>query len=319
MNIAEILKYCPEGTKLYSLIDGEVTLKSVNIAEQYPIETVKDDFRNNYYTKDGLFFSGCPNGECLLFPSKDQRDWNKFRLPANDGDIMMLPKEEKAFIFKKYIERVEGSGVLHADHYCGINQDNDFIVKVKDFYWTRDFIVPASEKAKKELFDRITKEGYKWDNKKLKLEKIQIKCPFQVGDVIEDKYENFYLVTRFDSQNNVVAYDTKFNIEITFCWEQIKITSPARKMEYYKYLAKNGFVFDGIALVKYSFKPFDKVLMRDKGKEWRAKFFSKIIYLVSSKSFVFQSIEDSIFEECIPYEGNEHLFETNDDCIKEQC
>lgn len=172
MNIAEILKYCPEGTKLYSTIYGEVVLRNVYIDKKYPIEAVTCNSTIVVFTKEGHYMKSCPNTECILFPSKDQRDWNKFRIPAKAGDIMMLPKEEKAFIFKKYVERIEGSGVLCADHYCGINQDNDFIVKAKDFYWTNDFIVPASEKAKKELFDRITKEGYKWNNKKLKLEKI---------------------------------------------------------------------------------------------------------------------------------------------------
>lgn len=37
MNIAEILKYCPKGTKLYSTIFGEVTLNKIDIHEKYPI------------------------------------------------------------------------------------------------------------------------------------------------------------------------------------------------------------------------------------------------------------------------------------------
>lgn len=178
MDIAEILKYCPEGTKLYSLIDGEVTLKSVNIAEQYPIETVKDDFRNNYYTKDGLFFSDRPNGECLLFPSKDQRDWNKFRIPIKKGDIMMQIDGTSPFIV---------TGEMHKDispmYICGINTLGKLQISFNEGGWTSKFYIPASEEAKKELFDKMAKAGYTWNAKTLKLEKIEPKYrPFRTKE-----------------------------------------------------------------------------------------------------------------------------------------
>ena len=38
MNIANLLKYCPKGTTLYSLVDGEVTLESICNTGQYHIE-----------------------------------------------------------------------------------------------------------------------------------------------------------------------------------------------------------------------------------------------------------------------------------------
>lgn len=37
MNIAEILKYCPKGTKLYSTVVGEVTLDKIDKDEKYPM------------------------------------------------------------------------------------------------------------------------------------------------------------------------------------------------------------------------------------------------------------------------------------------
>ena len=37
MNIAEILRHCPKGTKLYSTVFGEVTLDEVDIHDIYPI------------------------------------------------------------------------------------------------------------------------------------------------------------------------------------------------------------------------------------------------------------------------------------------
>ena len=77
LNLVEILKDCPEGTKLYSPIIGEVEFKRIKYCE-YPIVTCsKNGNRILSFTKDGLFF---PEGECImLFPSKEQRDWSKFK------------------------------------------------------------------------------------------------------------------------------------------------------------------------------------------------------------------------------------------------
>lgn len=78
LNLVEILKDCPEGTKLYSPIIGEVEFKRIKYCE-YPIVTCsKNGNRILSFTKDGLFFS---EGECImLFPSKNQRDWSKFKI-----------------------------------------------------------------------------------------------------------------------------------------------------------------------------------------------------------------------------------------------
>ena len=78
INLAVILSNYPKGTKLYSTIHGVVELVSaVTVDMDYPI-TVTD--KNNYFitfTRDGKFDKHY-DGECVLFPSKEQRDWNKF-------------------------------------------------------------------------------------------------------------------------------------------------------------------------------------------------------------------------------------------------
>ena len=79
LNLIEILKDCPEGTKLYSPIIGEVEFKRIKYCE-YPIVTCsKNGNRILSFTKEGLFFPEGVQGECImLFPSKEQRDWSKF-------------------------------------------------------------------------------------------------------------------------------------------------------------------------------------------------------------------------------------------------
>lgn len=82
MNIAEILKKCPKGTKLYSSLYGEVELVKVKDNTIYPIVVSCLEFENYImkFDKDGHKLTA--HKEPTLFPSKDQRDWSKFG--AND-------------------------------------------------------------------------------------------------------------------------------------------------------------------------------------------------------------------------------------------
>ena len=72
MNIAEILKSVPKGTKLYSPIFGEVELSKVDSIFIY---IKHDDFTARFHS-DGKYTK---NGECMLFPSRKDRDWNTFK------------------------------------------------------------------------------------------------------------------------------------------------------------------------------------------------------------------------------------------------
>ena len=79
INLVELLKDCRKGTKFYSPICGEVEFVTIGgiFASNYPIKTTNniDDF---YFTKEGYYnMNGTP--ECLLFPSKDQRNWNVWK------------------------------------------------------------------------------------------------------------------------------------------------------------------------------------------------------------------------------------------------
>ena len=80
LNLVEILKDCPVGTKLYSPLYGDVELLSVtqNNGGEYPIEIKINETSYEYFTIDGRVFAEY-DGECLLFPSKEQRDWSKFK------------------------------------------------------------------------------------------------------------------------------------------------------------------------------------------------------------------------------------------------
>ena len=83
IDLTKILEGCPKGTKFYSLIFEEVSFVEIhNHYDKYPIELQAynkyTDFTVTFfYCSDGRNNYGF-DGECTLFPSKDQRDWSKF-------------------------------------------------------------------------------------------------------------------------------------------------------------------------------------------------------------------------------------------------
>ena len=82
INLTKILKDCPEGTEFYHAAYGRVYFICIDLNRTYPIrlsfsQEISDDVG---VTSKGLINNN-HNGECLLFPSKDQRDWSKFTAP----------------------------------------------------------------------------------------------------------------------------------------------------------------------------------------------------------------------------------------------
>jgi len=78
LNLLEILKDAPKGTRLYSTIWGYVELREVL---SYSV-ICKDNggMEWDFEINGKLLASNTEDGECVLFPSKEQRDWSKFKL-----------------------------------------------------------------------------------------------------------------------------------------------------------------------------------------------------------------------------------------------
>ena len=81
IDLTQILKDCPNGTKLYSLVHGEVEFERIETycRHQYVIIKLKDFLLERINFNGKLYNSYA--GECILFPSRDQRDWSKFTAP----------------------------------------------------------------------------------------------------------------------------------------------------------------------------------------------------------------------------------------------
>lgn len=73
MNIAEILKNVPSDAKLYSTVFGDVRLIGVT-DDDYIMVMIAHGEKVMFY-KDGYYYS---NGECVLFPFKENRVWSPF-------------------------------------------------------------------------------------------------------------------------------------------------------------------------------------------------------------------------------------------------
>ena len=177
-NIAEILKYCPQGMKLYSPICGDCTLYCVSLDEVYSIEVIAcSNDTHQLFTSEGTFLDDQKDAECLLFPSKNQRDWSKFRIPVKRGDIMMFKDKSAVFIVKEYNDTFTKTSVEVSDAY-GIRTNTCIYVEY----------IPASEDMKEKLFKAIDDAGYKWDGENLVKKEHQFK-PFDKVLVRDDDNE----------------------------------------------------------------------------------------------------------------------------------
>lgn len=75
IDLTKILEGCPLGTKFYSPIYGEVEFEG--IYENSGYIKVREEYGTSTFGPDGKSLQR-EAGECLLFPSRDQRDWSRF-------------------------------------------------------------------------------------------------------------------------------------------------------------------------------------------------------------------------------------------------
>lgn len=316
INVAEKLKDCPKGTKLYSTVFGEVEFLRIEIGSlRFPIVVKVLDNEAPYstetFTAEGKWHD-IEQSECLLFPSKDNRDWNKFRIPVKRGDIMMIPNSDHAFITTG--EFTDNASVMFI---CGVDEDNELCINPGNAGWTKGFYIPASEEAKKKLFDKMEAAGYRWNADTLKLEKIEPSM-FKEGDVVVDGQGNLCLVSKVKDSTSIIVMAILYKCGILNIYnntvnrlnKEITLASIEDRNKFYSALVRKGYKYDKEQhkLIKQEFKPFDKVLVRDDiNEKWILSIFS--CYEDEDKDFPYVCLNGR-YCYCIPYEGNEHLLNT---------
>lgn len=172
LNLVDILKNCPKGTKFYSPVYGKIEFIGIETFASNPdpitIKWFKDENTTylEYLRADGTFRG---LGECIIFPSEDQRDWSKWQRPLVDGDVVIYINRDNTksmFIYKEVT--LERKGYYS---YCWFNEI--YGVKAEAQYvgvLDNTVVRLATEEEKQKLFKALEDNGYKWnaDTKKLK-------------------------------------------------------------------------------------------------------------------------------------------------------
>lgn len=110
INLCEILKDCPKGTKFWSPLAGVVIFNGIDKDE---ISVILNDNKIWYIDSDGTqsfgYIANTPitSKEIMLYPSKDQRDWSKWQCPKPKFDPKTLQP------FDRVLARIGGG-----DAYC---------------------------------------------------------------------------------------------------------------------------------------------------------------------------------------------------------
>ena len=309
INIAEILKDKPRGTKLYSILsDGECFLNEASEDSIY----IDIDNRKRFwcFTVYGSTHS-FPNGCVLLFPSREMRDWEKFSWKK--GDVLI---SDCGFvcIFKEWA--------------------SDDYTKFNGCYFDG---MPNAETAKYSKLDNNTAYGYirEIENRcggKLNLETLEIEkqTEFKDGDIVHDVHGyNTYIIKEFSNKHIKIyagltkqygALLHKIGISEIF---HLRLATEEEKQQLFSALAKEDKAWDAekkqiVDLKpKCEFKPMDLCLMKYIGKYnnrgWELCQYAYTEHRVSSSGEqrdFYHAVGGEIYAECIPYKGNEHLLGT---------
>ena len=204
INIAEKLKDCPKGTKLYSPIFGNVSFEGLLDNVVYPIYVVGKNSRQIHFSKDGLFIadSSCSDAECQLFPSREMRDWSKF---FKKGDVAYI---KEANYVTDYAIFESWKNDDYTEFNASIFYGNKFgfaerkVCRTKLYNKANDIL-----KAKLITFIEQYYNG-KYNPDTLQVEPVKPECPFKPFDkvLVRDNNEQEWKINFFSHYNKDVCY-----------------------------------------------------------------------------------------------------------------
>lgn len=291
INIVKLLKDCQRGMELDSVMFNNATLWKVEEGAQFPI-AIKVGIDDIYFlTEYGEWNDGDINAKCTIFP-KGKNTWEGFVPPCKfkDGDIVASPVSIGGTwigIFKQYEDTT-------FNVYCSLSSIGEFHNTISSRHILEGTHI-ATEDEKQNLYNAIVENGYRWNAEKKCLEKLT-KPKFKVGDRVKRKKDYIYgVVTEFDGSEYKIKYNSGAvsyaNIEYQDEWELI--------------LDK----FDISTLQPY----ISKVLTRDdEDSIWQP-----CVWGLYDKGHGFPYITTgNRYKYCIPYNGNDHLLGSTDDCIE---
>lgn len=308
-DIIAILKDKPKGTKLYSTVHGNCNLVSLG-SEVFKIKFCTSKFgltQSGEYTliKFGNMFDG---GECVVFPSKEMRDWSKFAW--NKGDVLVSNDGGTEVIFDKWYDDTYTN--FYSKHYLNSEDENNIKYNEAFLCTTERYYLEDKDTAQTYINTIEKRLGGKLNLETLKIEK---QLEFKDGDIVV--YGKSVAICRRIYKHTLSFYVTLnemvgllFADEVESS-EEYRFATEEEKQQLFDALEKEGKAWDAekkqvVDLKpKCEFKPFDKVLVRDsQSDKWCVNLFSHK-NIDEPYSCVYAR-----WNYCIPYEGNEHLLGT---------
>lgn len=290
INIVEILKDKPQGTKLYSSACGKCKLEEVDDKSfKISFYNSKFGFMNGgegYLDKNGKLYD---DGECVVFPSKEMRDWSKFAWKK--GDILVNKDGYVHIIFEGFendtYKTFHGKNYLWEELGSIVNFEED-----EGYMQTSEFNKANTEDAQKYIHEIEKRLGGKLNRETLEIEK---QSEFKDGDIVVAEEDNYYDKVIFIAaiKDTIVSkalinvryedYEVHYN-EYRFGRNRsLRLATDSEKRQLFDALAKEGKAWDAekkqiVDLKpKIEFKPFDKVVVRDtEYSTWCADLFSHI-------------------------------------------
>lgn len=313
INIVEILKDKPQGTKLYSSACGKCKLEEVDDKSfKISFYSSKFGFMNGgegYLDKNGKLYD---DGECVVFPSKEMRDWSKFAWKK--GDVLVSNDGGTEVIFDKWYDDTYTN--FYSKHYLNSEDENNIKYNEAFLCTTERYSLEDKDTAQTYINTIEERLGGKLNLETLEIEK-QLK--FKDGDIVV--YGKSVAICRriykhtlsfYVSLNEMVGLLFADEVESS---EEYRFATDEDKLQLFDALAKEGKAWDAekkqvVDLKpKVELKPFDKVLSRRCSEDyWVLNFYSH------KTDYYHICIDGSSNLYCIPYnEETAHLLGTTDD------
>lgn len=327
INIAEILKDKPQGTKLYNYLHNiDVEFDNVETTEiETSIWCTRDKGGYNElfgYSQLGTL-RGWLDGLQFLFPSKEMRDWGKFAW--KNGDVLVNKDGDVHIIFERFAD----------DTYCSFvgkyylwKENND----TEHFYENERLLTSDFQKAGKDTAQTYINTIEKRLGGKLNLDTLEIEKTqpeFKDGDIValvvrkcthiaifqsrQGAYIGFHAVL---CQNDELLLEEPFREDVGDI--ELRLATDSEKQQLFDAIEKDGKAWDAekkaildLKPKKSEFKIFQKVLVRNyNGEEWIPGFFFRI----HNDGCRYILVCGEIYKQCIPYNDHtEHLLGTTDE------
>lgn len=210
INIAEILRDMPKGTKLYSPLLGEVKFKEVVFGNIFPIKVLQKapNSPTVSFTENGFFYDDIEDAEALLLPSREMRDWSKL---FKRGDVVVSRPGRMMAIFEGWVDDSYTEFNTTINRYMGKEQDSwgeEEVCSIRVFS-------KATNEERAEFIAAAEKHyGGKYDPETLQVEPVKVvepKCSFKPFDKVlvrrnEDSVWRCELFSHYNTFNKQCPY-----------------------------------------------------------------------------------------------------------------